>query len=153
VQPVAQTTPLAAVHDAVVSKPVLPRSWLDPPDPAVTVNAIVVLWLSVPDVPVIVTVVVPVVAVLSPWTIANRGLGGKGHFRPIASSHLFLLQLLEMQTHVPDERVTGGHSMSARFASKSVDFDSTHHGASPASRHALMHAGRAFAADDSSKPI
>src|SRR6185312_8287310 len=59
-------TPAVSVHGVVVvpfSNPGLPINCVVPPV-ALMVNEIVVVWLSVPDVPVIVMVLVPVVAVL-----------------------------------------------------------------------------------------
>jgi hypothetical protein len=60
---VLQITPELAVHEAVVSKPVLANNCEDPPPLEVTVKLTVVLCESEPEVPVIVTVEVPTVAV------------------------------------------------------------------------------------------
>jgi hypothetical protein len=59
-------TPAVSVHGAVLvpfSNPGLPINCVVPPA-ALMVSEIVVVWVSVPDVPVIVIVLVPVVAVL-----------------------------------------------------------------------------------------
>ena len=58
-----QSTPEVAVHEPVVSKLVFAKSCVDPPPDEVTVKLTVVLCESEPDVPVIVTVEVPTVAV------------------------------------------------------------------------------------------